>query len=262
MSKSQIGLEILDLFLLGLGKLMRPTLHNLCAGYDEYSHPRQITQMLGRLQQQDLIARHGRGRQVHFALTAKGRARLPTPLPTAEHWNTPWDGCWRVLTFDLPMIRQRDRFPLWRALRDRHIGLLQRSVWIWPRPLEAIVREILETEGIPECFCGFEVRRLFLCTDAEVVQAAWDFEEIFRRHRAYLQQPRLRASEARATHDLAGLARLARLERQTYAYAFSLDPLLPQELWPKGYHGPEIVARHRAFRLALRDRLAALADTT
>jgi DNA-binding transcriptional regulator PaaX len=259
MSKSLIALEVLDLFVWGMDKLMQPTLHNLLAGYDEYAQYSQTAKLLERLRKQELLARHGHGKTACFTITAKGRARLPAALVAEESWQTKWDGGWRVLTFDLPMVRQRDRYPLWRAFRDRKLGLLQRSVWIWPRPLEAIVREILEAEGIPECFCGLEVRGLFLCTNAEVVCVAWDFEEIYRHHRVYLQQPRLTVSEINGTHDLAALAALARFERQTFDFAFSLDPLLPAELWPKDYRGPEILARHRTFRRALHQRLIALA---
>jgi hypothetical protein len=57
---------------------------------------------------------------------------------------------------------------------------------------------------------------------------------------------------------LAALARLARTERMAYQFAFSFDPLLPRRLWPPGYQGEKVHARHESFRCSLRQRQAEL----
>ena len=62
----------------------------------------------------------------------------------------------------------------------------------------------------------------------------------------------------KAAKNLRTLAILARTERQAYAYAFSLDPLLPRTLLPKGYHGLTVHRRHEEFRFYLRERLQIL----
>jgi phenylacetic acid degradation operon negative regulatory protein len=175
-------------------------------------------------------------------------------------WDEPWDGLWRVVTFDVPESRRNDRKRLWQALRARKLGLLQRSVWVWPRNVESILNEIIHAQGIPECFCGFEARRLFLCTDAEVVAAAWDFEEITRRHKAYLDHPVLTHRAVKNSRDLTRLAALARAERTAYEYAFVFDPLLPRLLLPKAYRGMDVQQRHEEFRQLMRQRLTALAS--
>lgn len=254
---AELLLTILDCFVWAMDKLTRPTLNNLLASYEAYERHSPTARLLERMQQEKFLQRHGRGQNAVFSITATGYERIREPSPKTS-WDTPWDHSWRVVTFDLPMARQKDRYPLWRALRAHKLGLLQRSVWIWPHPLEPILREIIRAEGIPECFCGFESRRVFLCTDQEIVQSAWDWEEIHRRHRSYLQHPRLDAREARRARTLAELTRLARIEREAFSYAFSLDPLLPQVLWPKGYQGPQIAAAHREFRSALSHRFREL----
>jgi DNA-binding transcriptional regulator PaaX len=112
----------------------------------------------------------------------------PSPVKRAPRteWAKRWDGIWRVVTFDLPEVRHKERHRLSRALRGRQLGFLQRSVWVWPHDVQPILNEIIETEGVPECFCGFQANKLLLCTDAEIVASAWDFVEITRSQRGYL----------------------------------------------------------------------------
>ncbi len=250
--------EVLDLFLWVGEKITQPTLRNLLAGKEESLYRQGRLPGVATLQQRQLISRTGRGVGAVFAITADGRRRLARTNPQ-ESWRRDWDGAWRIISFDLPMVRQRDRYRLWRALRARNIGLLQRSVWIWPHDIEPILQEIIRAEGVPECFCGFEARGLFLCTHAEIVAAAWDFEEIGRRHTTYLKHPRLSARAIQSCRELPSLARWAREERQAYQYALSVDPLLPRALWPPSYQGRAVQELHEQLRARLSRRFSELA---
>jgi len=261
MSRVRIDyVEVLEMFLWGLDKLMCPTFNNLLAGYEEFAHRPGNRELLRRLERQGLIQRQGRGQNASFSITETGRQRLAT-LDPQRAWSLPWDGCWRAITFDVPENRRKDRKVLWRALRAHRIGLLQRSVWIWPHPLEPIVRRIIKAEGIPECFCGLEVRGLFLCTNEEVVASSWDWEEIGRRHHGYLKQAQHLISDAKSATELAELTNLARRERAAYEYAFSFDPFLPRILWPRAYRGAAVEERHREFRDVLGKRLSSVVAT-
>jgi DNA-binding transcriptional regulator PaaX len=211
---------------------------------------RRAAQILQRLERRGLVERVGRGREAKFRITAAGRGFVPVSEP-ASHWNKPWDGKWRVFGYDLPESRRKDRVLLWRALRAHKLGWLQRSMWVWPHEVESLLQSIIEAEGIPECFCGFESVRPFLCTSSEIVDSAWDFREIDRRHEMYLTHAVATPSLAKSARDLKGLAHVDRVERQAYQHAFSIDPLLPRVLWPKGYRGADCEKRHQQFRAAL-----------
>lgn len=248
--------EILDLFD-GFGELLtRPTFYLLVGGFEPYADRESAARLIQRLQQKKLISRTGKRRDA-FTITANGWKRLPTPRPSAA-WSQPWDKTWRVLTFDLPEVRRKDRKRLWQALRSHKLGLLQRSVWIWPHDLQAILREIMEVDGLPECFCGFNATSLFLCTTSEVVRTAWNWEEINRRHQTYLKHLVATEESLRAARDLPALAVLGRIERQAYEHAFRFDPLLPQILWPDEYEGDAVETGHQAFRQLLRQRFLRL----
>jgi len=252
--------EVLDLFCWGLDKLSRPTLSNLLAGYEEYEHRYGTSRAIWRLERERLIHRSRTGRRIEFVVTAAGQKRLPVFEPQ-PHWSRQWDGAWRVVTFDLPETQRKERKRLWQALRAHKLGLLQRSVWVWPHDMHAMLNEIIRIEGLPECFCGFQASRLFLCTHAEVAATAWDWEEINRRHQHYLQRVTGTEVELRNVVVLPDLATTARHERQAYQYAFSFDPLLPRVLLPKSYAGFRVEEQHQAFRRRLGLRLQQLSTT-
>lgn len=251
----RLELEIaLEFFFWGLETFSRRDCGLILAGYRDTPGGRNLDQLLDRWRQQQLVSRHGRGRNARFRITGLGRERVRVFDPNRQ-WLQPWDGKWRVFSFDLPADRRRDRTRLWRALHHAKLGCLQHSVWVWPHEVEPLLRETIQAQSIPECFCGFEASRLFLCNDAEVVVTAWDFEEIRRRHTAYVRHLVANPSSLKRARNLTELARIARIECDAYQYAFSLDPLLPRDLWPKSYTGPDVEEHHQAFRVTLRRRL-------
>jgi DNA-binding transcriptional regulator PaaX len=249
--------EVLDFLLCGAELFTRRDVGWILAGFRPMPGDYRAYRVVRELEQRELIKRHGRGEELRFAVTAAGVARAAIANPSRE-WNRPWDGKWRVFGYDLPLPRRKDRQILWRALRARKLGLLQQSIWVWPHDVEPILLELVEAQNIPECFCGFESSRLFLTNDTEIVRAAWNFEEIGRSHQTYLGHLVATPEAARHASDIGALARLARIERQAYQYAFSLDPLLPRALWPKAYQGEKIEQRHLQFRSAVRHRLPKL----
>jgi phenylacetic acid degradation operon negative regulatory protein len=240
------------------GTLSKIALRKLVEGYVGRAGPLRADWLVRRLERDGLVKREGRGAKATYRVIASEDTDRPPRAPRAE-WERPWDKLWRVVTFDLPEVRRKDRQRLWRALRAHRLGLLQRSVWVWPRDVQPILEQIIEAEGVPECFCGFESRRLFLCTDAEVVASAWDFVEITRRQHAYQQGRGASLRQVKTADNPARLAALAREEWQAYDHAFSLDPLLPRELLPKGYQGETVQRQHEEFRQQTRRRLASVA---
>jgi DNA-binding transcriptional regulator PaaX len=252
--------ELLDVFGWGVDALSRHDCHSILAGLRACDTDRHAQQLLGRLERQRLIARQGRGRHATFRITTAGRQRVTVTVPTA-HWDKPWDGKWRVFNYDLPETRRKDRIALCRALHACKFGLLQRSLWVWPHEAEAILRRIVDAQGIPECFCGFQSERLFLCDDAEVVETAWDFAEVGRRHQLYLQHAAALLEGLKAARTLKEVARVARREHTACQEAFLFDPLLPRTLWPPGYRGEAVDVRHRQFRAVLRQRVARMAES-
>ncbi len=246
--------EVLDLFCWGYETLSRPSVARALRGYDADLYRTLGPRFWRRLEQEQWLTKRGRGREAQFTITPKGRDRCAVADPRSS-WNPPWDRRWRLVTFDVPEARSTDRVVLWRELRKRNLGLLQRSVWIWPRPLEPILHQVIQASGVPEAFAGFECARVFLCTDQEIVRAAWDFDGIHRAQDRYLRQAASLGADLRGATSLHELARAARQERLAYEEAMAHDPLLPRELWPANYLGGRASARHEEARAELIRRM-------
>ena len=252
-------IDILDCFLWGLEFLSRKDCGLILAGIRQLESDRQSARLLRRLTEEKLIRQEGRGPTAKFVLTEAGAQRVAEPDPQ-RCWNTSWDGRWRLFSYDLPESRRKERLALWRVLRERRMGLLQRSVWVWPHDVETSLRMVLKVTGIPECFCGFTCDSLFLCTNEELVATAWDFGGIARDHSEYLRSASERLTILKRAKDLRLVAELAAKERAVHLQAWSRDPLLPRSLWLEGYAGPAVQRAHAQFRAELRQRAAALTE--
>ena len=243
--------DVLDFFVWGLEVFSRSDCGLILAGVRQCKSDRQAGYLLNRLERRHWIMHEGHGAEARFAVTAAGAKQI-TALEVEQHWNAPWDKKWRLFTYDLPEKRRAERVLLWRALHAHKIGLLQRSVWVWPHPVETILDGILQATGVPECFCGFVCERLFLCSDMELASASWNFPSVNRCHQDYLAKADGLLASLQAARDLQQVARVAAVERVSYERAFSLDPLLPRPLWPPSYQGPEVEKLRIRFRSQLR----------
>lgn len=220
----------------------------------------RANEMLKQLERRRLIHRDQRGGEARFSISPEAIKAPAFPDPRTQ-WRLSWDGKWRVFTYDVAECNRRQRICLWRALRARNVGRIQRSVYVWPHNVEKMLAGILRAKGMPECFCGFTSERLFLCSDSEVVNSAWNFRRIDEAHREYLRTfPRRFAALDRA-NDWEHLVASASDERESFRQAFSLDPLLPQKLWPPSYIGEEVDERHSKFLRILKRRLKDLAHS-
>lgn len=251
--------ELLDLFAWGSEALSRRDCRLILMGFRHLEVEAKAAQMLNRLERRQWIHREGKGDKARFSITPEG-AKQRAVLEPSTHWETPWDGRWRLFIYDLPERRRTERVLLWRALHAHRLGLVQRSVWVWPHPVEAILQGILQTANLPECFCGFVAERLFLSTDAELVATSWAWERIHQGHQEYaVAAPRFLKS-LQAGRALDQVARVAAAEWQMFQQSFAFDPLLPRALWPANYEGPAAADRHAKFRAELAQRVQELAQ--
>lgn len=65
-----------------------------------------------------------------------------------------WAGTWHLVVFDIPMEKTRVRIPFIRHLQNLGLLFYQRSVWIYPHPLEPTVRKLAKHFGI-EAYISF-----------------------------------------------------------------------------------------------------------
>jgi len=238
MRTTSIAEEILMMLLWAGNKLTRPTLANLTEPFEAWEQRNIMPRQLRRMEQRQLLARERRGEQWVHQLTELGRLAALGGRDVPARWARRWDGRWRQLLFDLPVSHKSARIRLWRWLRDNGFGYLQQSVWIHPDPVAKVTealrgfRDDVESLIIMEAICCADY------SNEAVVNGAWDFTELNNRYTAHLATVSL---SSRAKERLAAspesLGGWLRRERLAWRHALDMDPLLPRELWPKGYAG-------------------------
>lgn len=79
-------------------------------------------------------------------------ASIPTPKK--------WDGKWRLVVFDIPAGKRKRRDIFRIRLRELGLVLYQRSVWIYPYPLEDAVKKLAIFYGLGKCVSFVTAERL------------------------------------------------------------------------------------------------------
>ena len=62
-----------------------------------------------------------------------------------------WDGRWRMVLYDIPIRKRRQRNALRMRLQEMGMVMYQASVWVYPYPLEKPVNAIAEFYGVSDC---------------------------------------------------------------------------------------------------------------
>lgn len=198
------------------------------------SDTRSSEMRLVRLEKKLLLERQPGGKRDRiYRLTARGRAVVLGGRDPVAWWARNWDGNWRVVLFDLPADQSLERTRLLRLLRDCGFGCVQGSVWLSPHSLQ----EDEQPEGGTEFAQSLLMilgRPQGTMTDAQLVEAAWDWEEIAKSWRAH--EKLLRNAPAKDP-DRRRLKAWFTEEFQSWKHLMTSDPLLPEALWPTGYRG-------------------------
>jgi len=249
--------ELLYLLLWTCDMLARPTFRNLTGSFEGWAYGHGLRRQLAELERRKLLESPAsvRDRSRHLErvlrLSEAGRVHALGGRDPEARWARPWDGCWRLVLFDVPNAQAKLRKQLRTHRRRQDFGWLQKSVWISPDPVD------LESAGLAGS--PRDVQSLIILegrpgageSDQEIVAGAWDFSNI---NRLYAEHGRVLAvcpAKALRGNALAkSFRQWADRERMAWLAAVTEDPLLPAVLLPAGYLG----------RKAWRKRVRALRD--
>src|SRR3989344_5880508 len=148
-----LAVKILKLTAVGIAVIMSPPLLINAmkaylnykideARYYEYIDKKRIQNSLRYLKRKHFIAFPGKGK---FTITKTGRARLDRiNIDQIIVKRVPWDGKWRLLTFDIPEEKESKRDYFRRRLKEIGFYHFQRSVFIIPYPCRLEINTMCE----------------------------------------------------------------------------------------------------------------------
>jgi phenylacetic acid degradation operon negative regulatory protein len=231
--------DFLHILLWTTDMLMRPSFRNLTDSYENWAYRNGLFREAAALERRNLLERDPTmPRERIYRLTAQGRLHALGGRDPEERWDRSWDGQWRMVLFDVPSGKNAERERLRRYLRSRSFGLLQKSVWVTPDPLDQGHEILRGGSSNVESLVLLEARPCAGKSDMEIVTGSWDFQKINSRYSSHIETLNARPEGSLSdTGTAAALLKWAAAERHAWLDAVTHDPLLPAKLLPPNYLG-------------------------
>lgn len=203
-----------------------------------------VRMAVSRTVQEGLLRALTEEKKGFYTLTEKGRSRLEEGIRRVYRQQAePWDGQWRVVTFEPPDDRRdlRERIPA--ELEWRGFGQLSGCTWVSPHRLEESIRQMMEDYGLQGHLHLFTARYGGAETDRDLAARCWDLSEIIAKYRDFNDEVQSRIDRFRGqfaagqevpdTHCFVERVWLVHEWRKFLHF----DPDLPAELLPLDWPG-------------------------
>ena len=189
------------------------------------------------------------GNLPHLRLTKAAIDSLPIYHAPEPLWETPWNGIWYMLIFDVPETERHYRDTLRGFLKRLRMGCLQKSVWITPRDIRPEYSDLQKAADIGAISYLLESRAVLHEDTIEIVENAWDFSHLHELQMQYLNvfQDNLRRL-CSLDQNRESVLQLLYLEAEAYIQCMRRDPLLPHKLLPVTYLGRKVYELHGKLR--------------
>lgn len=187
----------------------------------------QVTRAIKYLENQGLVRL---GKESSPEITELGRQRLLAKMPTYQE-KRPWDGNLYMVTYDIPVTRNRDRNTLRTFLQKIGCGKLQDSVWITPYNPAKLINDLIRERALEGMILVSRIGK-----DSTV--GGYTHEEIVKR--VYPQDRLIQEYEAFIS-EYSSIGKVIEIKRENGIIRFlnilQDDPQLPFELLPSPWVG-------------------------
>lgn len=247
----RVGEEMIELLALGAVALMSGW-RSVWRPAGEPRH-RSMYNAMRRLERQGVVVRRmGGARDPVLELAPAAESTIDPIVRPERRWSATWSGRWYLFSYDVPESRRGSRNTLREFLKRLRLGQLHQSLWITPFDIRPEYDDLCRGASIADVGRLFEAHTVFDARPADIVFDAWPWAKIEAAQNAYLEH-------AAKIGTPANTADAAWEDIVLYREAMKLDPLLPRDLWPRGYAGERCWRAHREIQKRLRPSLFSVA---
>lgn len=115
-------------------------------GYDRPLKKATLAQALRRLRIKGYLDLGKFNNQIIIKLTKEGVKQISLKKSLSDE--SPWDGKWRIVTFDIPEENRKVRDVLRSRLKMWHFEKWQKSVWVSKKDVTKPLKEFISETGI------------------------------------------------------------------------------------------------------------------
>ncbi len=176
-----------------------------------------------------------------YILTSKGFSELCLTFPAFRYMKEPWDGKWRVLSYEIPEKKRDLRDKLRREVAGWGLGPWHRSFWLTPHPIITNLRELVSQKEEEQYIQAFEADHVF-GDRAILIEKVWkkaeldkQYRELFKRWHSILSVEGEKAEKFKKVVS-------------EYVTILKFDPGLPSELIGQSWIGFEAFTIYKEIR--------------
>lgn len=172
----------------------------------------------------------------YLRITNRGQQAWQRDFSFLAMRDTPWDGKWRLVIFDLPEDKKSIRESLRRKLYKLGFGQLQKSIYINPFDFVQDMAEFLENKHLLGYAFVLTAKHELMGNAQKLANRVWKLEKINREYKKILKElKRLKTINNEQKREVL-------LRRLFFDLSDLLvrDPILPKELLPDDWLGDKV----------------------
>jgi len=202
-----------------------------------YDNDKVIWSTLERLIGRGLIKKSKTIEGLTFSLTNTGLKSVPkepTFIPTPDK---AWDKKWRLVIFDIPEKRRKNRNQFTALLKDMHLAKLQNSIYITVHDILDEIERIAIKLDIKDFVSTMIVEKINVPDSKKFANKIWHLDDLKQKYAQFVEENRNGYTKG----DFNSTILRYWLRRTKYIYLSILheDPVLPKELLPSDWIGYE-----------------------
>lgn len=208
------------------------------------SSSQAVRSALSRMSQRGWLQSRRIGRRSYYSLTSKGEKLITSGAQRIFLGRQgSWDGRWHLLTYRIPDEHADLRTRLRRELGWIGFGRLDSSLYIAPYDYTDELKELCERLPVADFVDHFEAQYLGPDSDQDLVNRAWDLDELNEQYRHFIEKyrPLYRAARDAFVSGDGPDPETCFVHRFMLIHEYRefpfIDPDLPAELLPDNWLG-------------------------